>query len=169
MNPDLIPIMTRHMGGESIQMVDARHLHQLLGVGRDFSSWIKDRIEHYDFTEGVDFIVADISPNLVNNLPARGRPRIDYHLTLDMAKELAMLERTSRGRQVRLYFIDCEKQMHQREFLPTLATLKLTAAERRAINQQAWADVTQDTQVRFQKRRQELLARYGQARLEGQP
>lgn len=53
---ELIKIGATAIGGENIQTCNARDLHAFLGVGRDFSNWIKDRIEKYGFTEGVDFV-----------------------------------------------------------------------------------------------------------------
>jgi phage anti-repressor protein len=98
------------------QCVDARELHQFLETGRDFSTWIKDRIEEYGFTEGEDYIIKSFdSPDLGNQkrgVQKRGGDRrsIDYTLSLGMAKELAMVERSYVGRQVRRYFIEVEKE-----------------------------------------------------------
>jgi anti-repressor protein len=77
-------------------MVDARALHSALGVGRDFSTWIKDRLDDCDAIEGRGFevvVVGDFSPDLGKS-PAPGRPPTDYRLTVPLAKEIAMLERT---------------------------------------------------------------------------
>lgn len=76
-------------------MIDARSLHGWLGVGRDFSTWFAQRVRAYGFEEGVDY-----SPE-VGRIKTRGQPRRDYLLTLDMAKELAMVERTQIGRMTR--------------------------------------------------------------------
>lgn len=97
-------------GPDGAYLCDARELHSRLQVGRDFSNWIKDRIEQYGFSEGEDY-----SPNLANNPGKRGKPRTDYHLSLDMAKELAMIENNDIGRQVRRYFIQAEKELRERE------------------------------------------------------
>lgn len=91
------------------QLVDARELHSFLGVGRDFSNWIKDRIEKYGFTEGSDYVVLESSPELANVLHAKK----DYAITLDMAKEVAMLERNEKGREARRYFIECERKLKE--------------------------------------------------------
>ncbi len=104
----LIPLLTAEVGAESIPTCNARDLHSALQVGRDFSNWIKDRIEQYGFIEGEDY-----SPNLARIPGRRGQPRIDYHLTLDMAKELAMIENNEIGRAVRRYFIQCEKALRE--------------------------------------------------------
>lgn len=82
-------------------MIDARSLHNWLGCGRTFGAWVRGRIEEYGFEEGVDFIPVSEK--------TRGRPRTDYLLTLDTAKELAMVERTEVGRDTRRYFIGMEK------------------------------------------------------------
>lgn len=108
-------------------LCNARELHKFLGVGRKFNTWIKDRINEYGFVENQDYVL--ITENLVakNDFTKKsvkpkatfsqngekvkmGRPTIDYHITLDMAKELAMVEKNTKGRAVRRYFIDCEKR-----------------------------------------------------------
>lgn len=111
----LIPVVNQTWNGEEVQTVNARHLHVWLGVGRDFSTWIKARIDHYGFQIGRDYIC--LRENPYDALPETGdatqadRSRIDYHVILDMAKELAMVENNDRGRQARRYFIECEKRI----------------------------------------------------------
>lgn len=87
------------------QMFDARALHGWLGAGRDFSNWFKGRVKEYGFEEGTDF-----SPVLAKT---KGRSRKDYLLTIDTAKELAMVERTEIGRETRRYFIRMERAAMQ--------------------------------------------------------
>lgn len=99
----LVPVIPARIGERPVNAVNARDLHEFLEVGRDFSTWIKDRIEEYGFVEDQDF-----SPILGKS--TGGRPSNDYFLTLDTAKELAMVERNDKGRQVRQYFIDCEEK-----------------------------------------------------------
>jgi len=85
---------------EGIQTVNARELHEFLEVGRDFSNWIKQRIEKYDFVENQDFaVIAGIGEN-----PNGGRPLKEYHISTEMAKELSMLENNEKGKQARRYF-----------------------------------------------------------------
>jgi len=105
---DIIKLDKRQIAGEEIQTVNARDLHEFLEVGRDFSNWIKDRIGEYVFNENEDYIVF---AKIGENLPQGGRPAIEYHISLDMAKELAMVERTEKGRQARKYFIECENRL----------------------------------------------------------
>ena len=77
-----------------IQAVNARELHTFLEVGRDFSTWIKDRISKYEFVENTDYIMLPKTGELEN----KGlQGKIEYFVTLDMAKQLAMVERTETG------------------------------------------------------------------------
>lgn len=90
--------------------VNARSLHEFMEVGKDFSNWIKDRIEKYEFIEGTDYSLD--SPNLANQVGHGGdRKTKDYYLSLNMAKELSMLQNNEQGRQARKYFIKCEEQL----------------------------------------------------------
>ncbi|SFL92671.1 antA/AntB antirepressor family protein [Nitrosomonas communis] len=158
----LIPVISGAINGETVQLVDARLLHQYLEVRRDFSNWIKGRIDEYGFAKDEDFLVLD-SPNSANQKSHGGDRRSkDYLLTLDMAKELAMVERTPRGRQVRRYFIECEQQLRQMKqktlsMTRPSASIRLTRAERQAINRQAWAEVTKDAQAAFNAKREALI------------
>jgi phage anti-repressor protein len=96
--------------GKTIQTVDARRLHGFLQSSQDFSNWITARIAKYGFVNGQDFTtITGVSNNSSEN-PKGGRPPTDYHVSLDMAKELAMVERTDKGREARKYFIECEKK-----------------------------------------------------------
>lgn len=99
---ELIKTITRDDGTIA---VSGRELHDFLKVGKDFSNWFKD-MASYGFEEGKDF-----SPFSAKT-PNGGRPRIEYVMTLDMAKEVAMIQRTDRGKQARQYFIEIDKQAH---------------------------------------------------------
>lgn len=111
---------------------DARTLHAVLQVGRDFSNWVRGRLEETGAVEGEEFIVLDGSPDLAKT--SGGRTRRDYWLTLDLAKEVAMLERSDIGKQIRRYFIEAEKKLRTRTLtLPNFMD-PIEAAR-------AWADV----------------------------
>ena len=110
MTSSLVTVNESTIGGELIQTVNARELHQFLEVGKDFSSWIKDRIDKYNFVENQDFVC---SPVLVSE-GRGGQNRIDYHVSLDMAKELSMVERNEKGKAARKYFIEIEKEYRQK-------------------------------------------------------
>lgn len=76
-------------------MIDARSLHGWLGVAARFNDWMRRRVAEYGFVAGDDYY------SNLSKSPGRSRPRRDYLLTLDTAKELAMVERTERGRLTR--------------------------------------------------------------------
>lgn len=164
----LIPVVPGTLAGQPAQLVDARLLHDFLGVGRDYSTWIRERITEFEFVEGEDFITVAAPP--IRGAGNRGK-RIDYFITLDMAKELAMVERTPRGRQARRYFIECERQLRElQQALPTPMTgvpVSLSPAERQAINRQAWADVAGQASQAFHARREALTREYAAARRRG--
>lgn len=103
---NLFSIADRNIGGSVVATANARALHEYLEVGRDFSNWIKSRIEQYGFTEGQDYVLARMSEQLSSGT----KHLIEYHITIDMAKELAMVERNDKGKQARQYFIECERR-----------------------------------------------------------
>ncbi|MBY3714654.1 antA/AntB antirepressor family protein [Escherichia coli] len=109
MTSQLIPVFNGTIANEITLLVNARDLHTFLGVGKRFASWITERIAEYGFVENQDYIL--VSPN--REIKGRGGDRRskDYHLTLDTAKELAMVEHNEKGRQIRRYFIECEKKL----------------------------------------------------------
>lgn len=97
------------IGVDQVQTVDARELHAKLGVGRDFTNWIKARIAEYGFQAHVDYVVVEVSARSGEN-PSGGRPRTEYAVSIDMAKQLAMVENNEVGRATRRYFLDCERR-----------------------------------------------------------
>lgn len=90
--------------------VSARELHTFLESKQEFSSWIKNRIKKYGFTENQDFEVFD---KFIKN-PNGGRPLVEYILSIDCAKEISMVEGNEKGKKARQYFIDCEKKSKQK-------------------------------------------------------
>lgn len=104
-NSNLISIFNGVIANQSVQLCNARTLHEFLEVKNHFKDWIKDRITDYGFQQNEDYII-------VTERTA-GRPRKEYHITLDMGKELAMVERNEKGRMVRKYFIECERKALQ--------------------------------------------------------
>lgn len=93
--------------------VDGRDLHDFLEVKERYNDWFRD-MQKYGFTENVDFI--SFTGKKVK--PQGGRPQVNHALTLDMAKELSMIQRTDRGKQARQYFISMEKQAKAQPQLP---------------------------------------------------
>lgn len=94
---------------EGRQMIDARGLHGWLRVGAAFNVWLPRRINEYGFEDGTDYV----SKLMHRSDGNAGRRRREYLLTLDMAKELAMVERTDIGRATRRYFIQMERAAMQ--------------------------------------------------------
>ena len=86
-------------GAEVINSVNAREIHNYLGVKTRFNDWINRAIEKYDFIENIDYSIL-----------SNGNSK-DFVVTLDMAKELAMLENNPKGKEIRKQFIDLEKKL----------------------------------------------------------
>ncbi|EAB5262223.1 phage antirepressor Ant [Campylobacter jejuni] len=86
---------------------NVENLFCYLEVNSKFADWIKNRINQYDFIENQDYIIKEVFTGR--------RPRKEYYVTLDMAKELCMVENNEKGRQARRYFIDCEKRLKNLE------------------------------------------------------
>jgi len=105
MNTNLIPVFESTINEELVQTVNARELHAYLGIKSKFADWITNRISDFGFTQDVDFIIILNSENNPG-----GRPSKEYHVSLDMGKELSMVERTDKGQEVRKYFIRIEKE-----------------------------------------------------------
>lgn len=104
---ELVPTFTANIGGTQTLTVNARELHGFLQVGRVFAAWIAERVEKYGFIDGQDFVVFSES----GKNPKGGRPTVEYHISIDMAKELAMVENNAQGRRIRRYFIECERRL----------------------------------------------------------
>ena len=105
-NQQIIPVFAGEITGVSSQLVNARSLHKFLESERQFSNWITYQIDAFGFEQDIDFIKIN---NFVNG--KNSKPLTDYHLSLDMAKELSMVERNAKGKEARRYFIECEKRL----------------------------------------------------------
>ena len=89
--------------------ISGRELHEFLEVESNYTTWFK-RMCEYGFTEEIDFI-----PFLEES--TGGRPSQDHQMTIDMAKEICMLQRTEKGKQARQYFIALEKAWNTPEMI----------------------------------------------------
>ncbi|HAA6209643.1 TPA_asm: phage antirepressor Ant [Listeria monocytogenes] len=96
---DMLPVLENEKGEK---FVDARMLHEKLLVNTRFNDWISRMIGNYGYENGLDFYSTLSKTN--------GRPSTNYFLTLDTAKELAMVQNNEMGRAIRKYFIEVEKQ-----------------------------------------------------------
>ncbi|GKS68950.1 hypothetical protein W03_09540 [Nitrosomonas sp. PY1] len=132
----IIKLSNSEIGNETVQTINARELHSFLESGVRFNDWIKKRITDYGFIEGRDYVRVQLSAgmkmtenggdiggiaNSQNNVALESmgyeshgqQGRIEYAISLDMAKELSMVERNEKGKQARMYFIECEKKARQ--------------------------------------------------------
>jgi len=95
---------------KEVNSVSARDLHRELEVKTDFSDWVKNRITKYEFVEGIDYIIAPEKKGTLEST-TYGKNKIEYYISLDMAKQMSMAENNEKGRLARRYFIECEKQL----------------------------------------------------------
>lgn len=125
-NLELIKVTTNEEGQK---LVSARELHELLviseGKQERFSQWFNRHLQ-YGFEENVDFTSVKVF-TVVNN--GAKRELDDYAMTIDMAKELAMLQKSEKGRKVRQYFIECEKVAQQSHEMPKMTLEEIMIAQ----------------------------------------
>ena len=136
MKAELIKTTGITLNGDSITAVNARDLWKFLESKQDFSTWIKRRIEKYDFIEGQDYLLH----KFVEQLPSGAKHCIEYLISLDMAKELAMVENNERGRQARQYFIEVEKRFRHAGNLVEAIRAALTPIIRETAHAWNWPE-----------------------------
>lgn len=85
------------------QTISARELHEHLKIGTKFTTWF-ERMKEYGFSEGNEFF-----PKMGETSQSGGRPQTDYEISVDMAKQICMIQRTPEGKEIRQYLIDLEK------------------------------------------------------------
>lgn len=104
---DLIPIITNE---NNEQLVSGRDLHEFLEVATEYKKWFS-RMAEYGFVENIDFV------RVTQKCPTPGGIQniTDHAMSIDMAKEISMIQRTEKGKQARQYFIEVEKRSKQRE------------------------------------------------------
>ena len=109
------------ISGEIQETVNARELHDFLEIKKDFSNWIKAQIERAGFIEGIDYVKTQdvVSPKKANG-KLSAPPRIEYFFTLSAAKEISMMSNTEKGKEARLYFIECERRVKKLASHPSL-------------------------------------------------
>lgn len=93
--------------------LSARELHEFLGIGTQYTKWF-DRMCEYGFTENIDY--RTISQK---RLTTQGNETTytDHEITIEMAKEIAVIQRSDKGKQARQYFIELEKKWNSPEFV----------------------------------------------------
>lgn len=98
---ELVPVYETNTGEK---VVCGTELHEVLSVKSNYRDWIKNRLNDCEAVENEDF------QSFAKNLAKGGRPQNEHIIKLDTAKEMAMLERNDKGKQVRRYFIEVEKR-----------------------------------------------------------
>ena len=91
------------------QLVSARELHEFLEIGSKFNDWFK-RMCEYGFVENEDFVAITQKKVTVQGNESE---YIDYILKISMAKEISMIQRNEKGKQARIYFIECERRLKE--------------------------------------------------------
>lgn len=121
MTMHILPVVAETpIGTDTVQTVRGRDVHAFLDVRKDFSDWMKAQIERARLKEGRDYVI-EVSPQKGVNPSTQncaqpdqrvsgGRPRTEYHLTLDAAKHVGMMSGTDRGHDLREYFLECERK-----------------------------------------------------------
>lgn len=125
---ELIKVTTNEQGS---QVVSARELHKFLENTDNVNTWFKRQSERAMLEENQDFTSVAI-------LQTSGQKAIDYAITLQAAKEIAMLNGGNKGKQARIYFIECEKKLKETIKVPTTfkEALKLALEQQELIEQQ---------------------------------
>lgn len=100
-------------------VVSGRQLHETLGVKTRYDNWF-NRMTEYGFTENQDYLVTSI---FGHNSSGGKQSKVDHIIKLDMAKEIAMIQRTDKGKEVRTYFIQVEKDFNSPEKIMARALL----------------------------------------------
>jgi phage anti-repressor protein len=149
---DLIPIVLSRIGAGDVESVDGRVLHANLGMERQYGNWIKAWIRKANLVEHRDY---EVFTDYVKN-PTGGRPTLDYALTVEAAKCIAMMSGGKRGDEVRAYFLAREQQaiaLEREASVPSVknpahqmlieAIVRLDAVEQRAIEAESRANEAQ--------------------------
>jgi len=103
---DLIKIEQTQINGAEVNSVNSRHIYEYLEIDTAYTTWFNRTVDKYGFEENMDFIPILKESN-------GGRPEKIFIVTMDMAKELCMVSNTEKGKEVRKYFIQIEKQANK--------------------------------------------------------
>lgn len=154
-----IAVVQKDFHWEKVRFVNARDLHRRLWVSRQFANRIKERIQNYSFVEWVDYFIPvndwnfDLT-NLLNQKPQSwsgkwrwwDRRTVEYIITIDMAKELCMVENNEIWKSIRKYFIRVEKEFRE--------VLQLAHQNPKFINQLSQSYI--ETRVEWKEYRKEF-------------
>lgn len=160
---ELISINSKSVEGLT-NTVNGRGLHEWLGVGKVFGAWMPEMIKSFGFIENQDFVSYEGLINSENgkNQKGSGRKPKEYALTIDMAKQLAMVQRTDKGREARLYFIECERKLKEQQSISQIPEIAANLNQVSAIMAQQMQMLAQmnattmSQQIELQNQKQEL-------------
>ena len=116
---ELIKIIER----DGRQLVSGRELHEFLEIRTKYKDWFRRMVE-YGFEEEIDFIRV-AQKRATNNLKNPVTTVIDHAISIDMAKEISMIQRTEKGKIARQYFINCEKKLKEVKKLSPMELMEL--------------------------------------------
>lgn len=116
---ELIKIIER----DGRQLVSGRELHEFLEIRTKYKDWFRRMVE-YGFEEEIDFIRV-AQKRATNNLKNPVTTVIDHAISIDMAKEISMIQRTEKGKIARQYFINCEKKLKAVKKLSPMELMEL--------------------------------------------
>ena len=126
----LVPVAQETIGNATVNTVDGRKLHSYLEVQKDYTNWMKAQIRRAKLIENTDFVI------YAQKGEKAGRPSSEYHLTLEAGKHIAMISGTAKGREVRDYFIECEKRATQ-SHVPQVSDARTAALIEALVRQDA--------------------------------
>ena len=106
---EIITISQAMINNTEVNSVNARDLHEVLESDTKFSDWIKRRLDETDAILNSDYIIVSQKRETITEYGKKASIITEYILTTDIAKEIAMMERNEKGKQVRRYFIEVEK------------------------------------------------------------
>lgn len=118
---ELIQITRSKINGAEVNSVNINNLVEVIGIMTHASQWFQRQVQKYGFVENEDYLILKSE----KQTPSGIKHTIDYIVTIDTAKELAMLVNNEQGRNVRKYFIEVEKQSS----LPALPQTYIEALE----------------------------------------
>ena len=114
-------LCTSKISEEDQQTVNARELHDFLEIKKDFSDWIKAQIDRAGFVENIDYVkTQNLSSPKKGSAKARPQMMTDYFFSISAAKEISMMSNTEKGKEARLYFIECERRVKKQSSVPML-------------------------------------------------
>ena len=105
------PIIQQHQDLQ--QAVSARELQEFLEIAERFSRWF-DRMREYGFAENIDYVRYESFNSFASHLFC------DYFISIDMAKEISMIQRSEKGKQARQYFLECERKLKVHIITPAI-------------------------------------------------